>query len=122
MHSLIIKAIASTNIVVLTASSATAQYWGGGGRGWGSGGWGSGGWGSGGWGSGSWGSGGWGSGGWGSGSWGSGSGGSGSGGALVAPEIDASSGMLAIVALSAVLLFVFERRRQAKAIAVEASE
>ena len=107
MHSLIIKAIASTNIVVLTASSATAQYWGGGGRGWGSGGWGSGGWGS---------------GGWGSGSWGSGSGGSGSGGALVAPEIDASSGMLAIVALSAVLLFVFERRRQAKAIAVEASE
>merc|ERR1711916_327541 len=92
MRSLIIKAIASTNIVVLTASSATAQYWGGG------------------------------AGGWGSGSWGSGSGGSGSGGALVAPEIDASSGMLAIVALSSVLLFVFERRRQAKAIAVEASE
>lgn len=112
MRSLIIKAIASTNIVVLTASTASAQYWGGGGSGWGSGGHGSGGW---------W-SGGWGSGGWGSGSWGSGSWGSGSGGALVAPEIDASSGMLAIVALSAVLLFVFERRRQAKAIAVEASE
>lgn len=33
------------------------------------------------------------------------------------PEIDASSGMLAVVALSAVLLFALERRRQAKALA-----
>lgn len=102
MRSVLVKTIVALNFFTLSASSAFAQSWGGG---WGAGG--SGGWS--GWGSGGSG-GGWGSGG----RWGSGGGWS--GGGHVAPEIDASSGMLAVVALTAVLLFVLERRRQTKAL------
>ena len=40
--------------------------------------------------------------------------GNGWGNALAAPEIDASSGMLAVAALSIILLYVVERRRQAQ--------
>ena len=42
------------------------------------------------------------------------------GNALAAPEIDASSGMLAVAALSIILLYVVERRRQAQKAVVKA--
>ena len=46
--------------------------------------------------------------------------GNGWGNALAAPEIDASSGMLAVAALSIILLYVVERRRQAQKAVVKA--
>lgn len=101
MRSLFLRTVVTAKMLALSASAASAQYWTGGGGGGSWTGW----VGGGGWGGGSWGGGGW-----------------SGGGSHTVPEIDASSGMLAVVALSAVLLFALERRRQTKMLAEQTAD